>query len=57
MVRRDGAHMVLAVGRHRGRHLEELNQLDPGYLNWLLSPNGIEDATAIEQIKAYLNRE
>ena len=57
MVRRDGAHMVLAVGRHRGRHLEELNSLDPRYLQWLLSPNGIEDADAIIDIKAYLNQE
>ena len=56
MVRRDGEHMVLAVGRHRGRHLEELNDLDPRYLQWLLSPNGITDANAIEQIKAYLNQ-
>ena len=56
MVRRDGEHMVLAVGRHRGRHLEELNDLDPRYLRWLLSPNGITDENAIEQIKAYLNQ-
>ena len=48
--------MVLAVGRHRGRHLEELNELDPRYLDWLLSPNGIEDVEAIESIKTYLNR-
>ena len=57
MVRRDGAHMVLAVGRHRGRHLEELNALDPRYLQWLLSPNGIEDTDAVNEIKAYLNQE
>ena len=57
MVRRDGAHMVLAVGRHRGRHLEELNELDPRYLQWLLSPNGIEDGNAVEEIRAYLNQE
>ena len=56
MVRRDGDHMVLAVGRHRGRHLEELNELDPRYLDWLLSPNGIESAEAIEAIKVYLNQ-
>jgi hypothetical protein len=49
--------MVLAVGRHRGRHLEELNALDPRYLQWLLSPNGIEDVDAINEIKAYLNQE
>ena len=49
--------MVLAVGRHRGRHLEELNELDPRYLQWLLSPNGIEDANAVQMIKAYLNQE
>ena len=57
MVRRDGEHMVLAVGRHRGRHLEELNDLDPRYLDWLLSPNGIENSEAVEAIKTYLNQQ
>ena len=57
MVRRDDGYMILAVGRHKGRHLEELTQLDPRYLQWLLSPNGIEDADAVQNIKDYLNRE
>ena len=54
MVRRDGEHMVLAVGRHRGRHLKELLELDISYLHWLSSPNGIEDQGASEEIKTYL---
>jgi hypothetical protein len=46
--------MVLAVGRHRGRHLKELLELDISYLYWLISPNGIEDHGASEEIKTYL---
>lgn len=57
MVRRDGPHLVLAVGRHRGRHLEEVRDSDPSYLHWLLSPKGIEDIQAKEDIKTYLNLE
>ena len=57
MVRRDGAHMVLAGGRQRGRHLEEFTALAPRDLQGLLSPNGIEDADAVNDIKAYLNQE
>ena len=37
--------------------LGKLNDLDPRYLDWLLSPNGIEDSEAIEAIKAYLNQQ
>ena len=54
MIRRDGEHMVLAVWRHRGRHLKELLELDIGYLHWLISPNGIDDQSASNEIKAYL---
>ena len=30
-------------------------KLDPGYLNWLLSPKGIEDEEAREALKKFTN--
>ena len=50
-IRVDGEHYILAFGRHRGRSVGEVKKLDPGYLNWLLSPSGIEDEEARETLK------
>ena len=53
-IRRDGCDLVLAFGRHRGRTVKEVASMDSGYINWLLSPNGIDDADAREVIKNHL---
>ena len=50
-IRVDGEHYILAFGRHRGRSVSEVKKLDPGYLNWLLSPSGIEDEEARGALK------
>tara|TARA_B100001564_G_scaffold332876_2_gene320145 strand:+ start:2124 stop:2987 length:864 start_codon:yes stop_codon:yes gene_type:complete len=55
-IRIDDGHMVLAFGRHKGRHLSEVQFEDPRYIQWLLSPKGIEDESAREQVKAYLDQ-
>ena len=53
-IRIDDGHMVLAFGRHKGRHLSEVQCEDPRYIHWLLSPKGIEDEEAREKVKVYL---
>ena len=53
-IRIDGGHMVRAFGRHKGRHLSEVQAEDPRYIHWLLSPKGIEDVEAREKVKVYL---
>ena len=55
-IRIDDGHMVLAFGRHKGRHLSEVQFEDPRYIQWLLSPKGIEDESAREQVKVYLDQ-
>ena len=41
-IRRDEGGYIVAFGRHRGRYVVEINEQDPAYLTWLLSPKGIE---------------
>lgn len=41
-IRRDGAHYVVSFGRHKGKHISEIQTVDPSYVGWLLSPKGIE---------------
>jgi len=53
-IRIDDGHYVLAFGRHKGRHLSEIQNTDPRYIAWLLSPKGIEDENAREEIRKYL---
>ena len=50
-IRIDDGHYIIAFGRHKGRHISEIKQLDPNYLNWLLSPSGIEDDEARKILK------
>ena len=54
-IRIDDGHYVLAFGRHKGRHISEIQNLDPKYISWLLSPKGIEDEDAREAIRDSLN--
>ena len=53
-IRIDDGHYILAFGRHKGRHISEVQNIDPKYILWLLSPKGIEDEEAKEEIRKYL---
>jgi len=50
-IRIDDGHYVLAFGRHKGRHVSEIQNIDPKYISWLLSPKGIEDEDAREALR------
>jgi DNA polymerase-3 subunit epsilon len=50
---RDGEHLVMAFGRHRGRYLKEVQANDPGYIGWLL--NDLECESTKDDIKQHLN--
>jgi hypothetical protein len=52
-IRRDGEHLVMAFGRHRGRYLKEVQANDPGYIGWLL--NDLECESTKDDIKQHLN--
>ena len=52
-VAQDG--FVIGRGRNRGRTTSELQRLDPSYLNWLQSPAGPLDDTAVESLQNELN--
>ena len=54
-IRIDDGHYVLAFGRHKGRHVSEIQNIDPRYISWLLSPKGIEDEDAREALRDSLN--
>ena len=51
-VRKDGDHLVLSFGRHRGRYLKEIQTSDPSYIGWLLSILECEDTK--DRIKEHL---
>ena len=51
-VRKDGDHLVLSFGRHRGRYLKEIQTSDPSYIGWLLSTLECEDTK--DRIKEHL---
>ena len=46
--------MILAFGRHKGRDVQEIYNEDPRYINWLLSPKGIEDENGRGKVRDYL---
>jgi hypothetical protein len=54
-IRKDGHQMILAFGRHKGRDIKEIQFEDPRYIHWLLSAKGIEDESAREVIRTYLD--
>ena len=56
-IRKDGKQMILAFGRHKGRDIKEIHFEDPRYIHWLLSAKGIEDESAREVIRTYLDSE
>ena len=53
-IRKDGQQMILAFGRHKGRDVQEVYNEDPRYINWLLSPKGIEDENGRGKVRDYL---
>ena len=53
-IRVDGEHYILSFGRHRGRTLLEIHESDPGYITWLLSPNGLECSATKDTVRAHL---
>ena len=46
----EGAYIV-AFGRHRGKDLQSIEREDPLYVDWSISPNGIEDDSARETLR------
>ena len=53
-VRKDGEHYVISFGRHRGKHLTEIQAHDPSYVGWLLSPKGIECEETRQLLREHL---
>ena len=50
-IRRDGDQFIVAFGRHKGEDISQIKNDDPQYLNWLLSPKGIEDEATRDLIR------
>ena len=50
-IRIDNGSYILSFGRNKGKTLKTIKKEDPGYLNWLLNGNGIEDIEAREKLK------
>ena len=53
-VRIDEGNFIIAFGRHRGKDIITINKEDPRYVDWLLSPKGIEDETARSKLKEFI---
>ena len=43
---------IIAKGRHRGRTISEIKNLDESYLQWLVSPSGPLNQEAIDTLQA-----
>jgi DNA polymerase-3 subunit epsilon len=54
-IRKQDGRYILGFGRHRGSDLEMVLGEDPRYVDWLLSPKGIEDETTRDLLKEYLS--
>jgi len=54
-IRIDDGVYIVAFGRHRGKDLVTIAKEDPRYLDWLLSPNGIEDEKARGTLRDYIS--
>ena len=46
---------IIAFGRHRGKDLLTIENEDPRYVDWLLSPKGVEDDSAREILKEFIS--
>ena len=47
--------IIVAFGRHRGKDLKTIFNEDPRYVDWLLSPNGVEDSNAREKMRDFIS--
>jgi len=54
-IRIDDGVYIVAFGRHRGKDLVTIAKEDSRYLDWLLSPNGIEDEKARDTLRDYIS--
>ena len=45
---------IVAFGRHRGKDIQTIEREDPGYNDWLTSPNGVEDDSAREILREFI---
>ena len=50
-IRIDNGSYIVSFGRNKGKTLKTIKKEDPGYLNWLLNGNGIEDIEARDKLK------
>ena len=46
---------IIAFGRHRGKDLKTIENEDPRYVDWLLSPKGVEDDDAREILRDFIS--
>jgi len=46
---------IVGFGRHRGKDLHTIGKEDPRYLDWLLSPNGVEDESARDTLREFVS--
>jgi DNA polymerase-3 subunit epsilon len=47
--RREEGQIVFAFGKHEGRYLDEVAQIDPLYLQWMLRGDFLDDAKALAE--------
>ncbi len=47
--------LLIVFGKHRGRTLQEVIDMDPGYLDWMLSPNGPFDEVIRSKLRDRLS--
>ena len=50
----DGVY-ILGFGRHRGTDINTVLKQDPRYVDWLLSPKGIEDEEARNVLSEFIS--
>lgn len=54
-IKLDQGAIIIAFGRHRGKDLKTIYDEDPRYIDWLLSPNGVEDPNAREKMRDFIS--
>ena len=53
-LRKDEGRLILAFGRHRAKSMQEIEKIDPGYLDWLASPGSILEEESRNVVKSHL---